>query len=114
MEIHELYSSRISLCANFLYIYSVNVYTTTPSGLPLDRLYKLRLSPQKTRIMDRRTLAMQYFPDRDPVEAVRSLRRMIANCPQLVAALDALGEHWKKKQLTVRQVRLIKDYLGDP
>ena len=31
--------------------------------------------------MDRRTLAMQYFPDRDPVEAVRSLRRMIANCP---------------------------------
>ena len=50
---------------------------------------------------------MQYFPDRDPVEAVRSLRRMIANCPQLVAALDALGEHWKKKQL-------IKDYLGDP
>ena len=28
MEIHELYSSRISLCANFLYIYSVNVYTT--------------------------------------------------------------------------------------
>ena len=64
--------------------------------------------------MDRRTLAMQYFPDRDPVEAVRSLRRMIVNCPQLVAALDALGEHWKKKQLTVRQVRLIKDYLGDP
>ena len=57
---------------------------------------------------------MQYFPDRDPVEAVRSLRRMIANCPQRGAALDALGEHWKKKQLTVRQVRLIKDYLGDP
>ena len=30
MEIHELYSSRISLCVNFLYIYSVNVYTTPP------------------------------------------------------------------------------------
>ena len=113
MEIHELYSSRISLCANFLYIYSVNVYTTPLLTTSRETLYTTFI-PQKTGIMDRRTLAMQYFPDRDPVEAVRSLRRMIANCPQLVAALDALGEHWKKKQLTVRQVRLIKDYLGDP
>ena len=47
-------------------------------------------------MMDRRTLAMQYFPDRDPVEAVRSPSRMIAHCPLLVAALNALGEYRKK------------------
>ena len=40
--------------------------------------------------MNRRSLALQYFPDRSPVEAVRSLRRMIAGCPQLVAALNDL------------------------
>ena len=65
--------------------------------------------------MNRRSLALQYFPDRSPVEAVRSLRRMIAGCPQLVAALNDLGIPCKKKKdLTLRQVRIIKEYLGDP
>ena len=65
--------------------------------------------------MTRRSLALQYFPDRSPVEAVRSLRRMIAGCPQLVAALNDLGiDYKKKKNLTVRQARLIMEYLGDP
>ena len=65
--------------------------------------------------MNRRSLALQYFPDRSPVEAVRSLRRMIAGCPQLVAALNDLGiDYKKKKNLTVRQARLIMEYLGDP
>lgn len=65
--------------------------------------------------MKRRDLATLYFPDKSPIEAVRSLRRWIANCPDLVAALNALGvESKKKKDLTVRQVRLIIEYLGDP
>ena len=65
--------------------------------------------------MNRRSLALQYFPDRSPVEAVRSLRRMIAGCPQLVAALNDLGiDYKKKKNLTVRQACLIMEYPGDP
>ena len=39
----------------------------------------------------------------------------IAGCPQLVAALNDLGiDYKKKKNLTVRQARLIMEYLGDP
>ena len=76
----------------------------------------IHVPPQKEwSNMNRRSLALQYFPDRSPVEAVRSLRRMIAGCPQLVAALNDLGiDYKKKKNLTVRQARLIMEYLGDP
>ena len=39
----------------------------------------------------------------------------IAGCPQLVAALNDLGiDYKKKKNLTVRQARLIMEYLGAP
>ena len=56
-----------------------------------------------------------YFPDRKPVEAVRSLRRWIDNCPDLVAALRELNIDYKnKRDLTIRQVRLIMYFLGDP
>ena len=65
--------------------------------------------------MKRRSLALQYFPDRKPVEAVRSLRRWIDNCPDLVSALRELNIDYKnKRDLTIRQVRLIMYYLGDP
>ena len=65
--------------------------------------------------MKRRSLALQYFPDRKPVEAVRSLRRWIDNCPDLVAALRELNiDYNNKRDLTIRQVRLIMYYLGDP
>ena len=65
--------------------------------------------------MKRRSLALQYFPDRKPVEALRSLRRWIDNCPDLVAALRELNIDYKnKRDLTIRQVRLIMYYLGDP
>ena len=76
----------------------------------------IHVPPQKEwSNMNRRSLALQYFPDRSPVEAVRSLRRMIAGCPQLVAALNDLGiDYKKKKNLTVRQARLIMEYPGDP
>lgn len=65
--------------------------------------------------MKRRDLAMMYFPDKSPVEAVRALRRWIDNCPALVASLDDISPSHKKKQiLTARQVRIIMEYLGDP
>ena len=65
--------------------------------------------------MKRRSLALQYFPDRKPVEAVRSLRRWIDNWPDLVTALRELNIDYKnKRDLTIRQVRLIMYYLGDP
>ena len=65
--------------------------------------------------MKRRDLATQYLPDRKPREAVRSLLGWIKNCSDLVSALDELGMPYRKmRELSVRQVRLIKEYLGDP
>ena len=56
-----------------------------------------------------------YFPDRKPREAVRSLLGWIKKCPDLVSALDELGMPYRKmRELSVKQVRLIKEYLGDP
>ena len=65
--------------------------------------------------MTRRALASMFFPDKSPIEAVRSLRTWIVNCPDLVAALEEIGLPYKKtKTLTARQVRLIMHYIGDP
>lgn len=65
--------------------------------------------------MKRRDLATQYFPDKEPREAVRSLLGWIKNCPDLVLALNDLHiPYLYKKEFTVRQVRLIMEYLGDP
>ena len=65
--------------------------------------------------MKRRDLAKLYFPDMSDVEAVRSLRRWIEGCPQLMSALDELSMPYKKcRILSARQVRIIMEYLGDP
>ena len=65
--------------------------------------------------MTRRELALLYFPDKTPIEAVRSLRRWIEGCPQLMSALDELSMPYKKcRILSARQVRIIMEYLGDP
>ncbi|WP_172409884.1 DUF4248 domain-containing protein [Prevotella sp. P2-180] len=65
--------------------------------------------------MKRRDLAKMYCPEKSDVEAVRSLRMWIVHCPDLVAALEEIGQPYKKtKTLTARQVRLIMHYLGDP
>lgn len=65
--------------------------------------------------MKRRDLALQYFPDKEPKEAVRSLHRWIINCPDLVHALAAADRQFqRRRELTVRQVRTILFYLGDP
>ena len=65
--------------------------------------------------MTRRELALLYFPDKTPIEAVRSLRRWIEGCPQLMSALDELSMPYKKcRILSARQVRIIMEYLGAP
>ena len=65
--------------------------------------------------MQRRDLALQYFPGKEPREAVRSLLGWIKNCRELVVALDDRHiPYLYKKELTARQVRLIMEYLGDP
>ena len=65
--------------------------------------------------MKRRDLAKLYFPERSDKGAVRTLHNWIKNCRGLEAALQALGlPYFYTKNLTVGQVRLIMQYLGDP
>ncbi len=63
----------------------------------------------------RRALAAAYFPDTDPVEAVRRLRRWIRRCRPLYRQLTQENASFDGRQLfTVREVRLIMEYLGEP
>ena len=65
--------------------------------------------------MKRRDLAIMYFPNSKPRIAVKALLRWIDNCNDLVEALDGLNVPYRHKQhLTVRQVRLIMEYLEEP
>lgn len=65
--------------------------------------------------MKRTDLAMEYFPDLQPRAAVRKLHSWIVNCPDLVAELTARNrKFFRCRDLTVRQVLLIKHYLGEP
>lgn len=63
----------------------------------------------------RRLLAKMYFPKKSDENAVRSLRRWIRNCKELDRALNrGCGAFNGRKELTVREVKLIFDYLGEP
>ncbi|MDO4165163.1 MAG: DUF4248 domain-containing protein [Bacteroides sp.] len=63
----------------------------------------------------RRTLAILYFPDATPSQAVRRLTRWIKHCKPLYEQLTANGHTFDKRQnLTIREVRLIMEYLGEP
>ena len=65
--------------------------------------------------MKRRDLALLYFPNSKPRIAVKALLRWIDNCPDLLEALEELNVPLRHKQnLTVTQVRLIMEYLGEP
>ena len=61
-------------------------------------------------------IAREYFPHASTNEnAVRNLRRAIRRCPDLDRALSKGSQnYWYSKTLTVRQVRLIYEYLGEP
>ena len=60
----------------------------------------------------RRILAKMYFPDCEPQNAVR---RLIKRCVELYELLTAKGKRFDNKQiLTIREVKLIEEYLGEP
>ncbi len=67
------------------------------------------------RIGTRRALAAAYFPDTDPESAVRRLGHWIRRCRPLYRQLTKDGTPFDKRRLlTVREVRLIIKYLGEP
>ena len=70
----------------------------------------MRLNTSYTR----RSLAMLYFPDCEPRNAVRRLTGMIKRCTDLYEQLTRCSSFDKRQNLTIRETRLIVDYLGLP
>ena len=69
----------------------------------------------KTITYTRRSLACQYFPDAEPEQAVRRLTSWIRRCRPLYAELTRDGTPFdKRRYLTVREARLIMEYLVEP
>lgn len=63
----------------------------------------------------RRILAMMYFSDCEPANAVRRLTSEIKRCVELYELLTTKGKRFDKKQiLTIREVKLIEEFLGEP
>ncbi len=63
----------------------------------------------------RRALAAAYFPDADAESAVRRLGHWIKRCRPLYKLLTEEGTPFDKRRLlTVREVKLIMKYLGEP
>ena len=66
-------------------------------------------------IYTRRILAMMYFPDCKPTNAVRRLTSEIKRCVELYELLTTKGKRFDKKQiLTIREVKIIEEFLGEP
>ncbi len=68
----------------------------------------MRLNSSYTR----RSLAMLYFPDCEPRNAVRRLTGIIMRCTDLYEQLTRYSSFDKRQNLTIRETRLIVDYLG--
>lgn len=66
------------------------------------------------RFYSKKELALLYFPDSEPRIASAHLRRWIAYCKPLRAALRQAHYDPKAKYLTPKQVKLIVEYLGEP
>ncbi len=63
----------------------------------------------------RRSLAQMYFPELEGEQAVRRLTGWIKKCKPLCDELTKDGKSFHKRQfLTIREVRLIMEYLGEP
>ena len=69
---------------------------------------------QLLEIMKRRDLALQYFPHLTPKAAVRKLTMWINGCKELKAELDKRRDIARIQDFTVREVKLIKQYLDEP
>ena len=63
----------------------------------------------------RRSLALMYFPDTNPRQAVRRLNEWIKRCRPLHEQLTHDGRKFEKRRnLTIREAMLIFKYLGEP
>lgn len=63
----------------------------------------------------RRSLALMYFPYSAPRQAVRRLTEWIKRCRPLHERLTEDGRLFDhRRNLTIREVRLIFEYLGEP
>ena len=69
---------------------------------------------QLLETMKRRELAQQYFPHLTPKAAVRKLTMWINGCKELKAELCTRRDIARIQDFTVREVKLIKQYLDDP
>ena len=69
---------------------------------------------QLLETMKRRELAQQYFPHLTPKAAVRKLTMWIDGCKELKAELDKRRDIARIQDFTVREVKLIKQYLDEP
>ena len=68
----------------------------------------MRLNSSYTR----RSLAMLYFPDCEPRNAVRRLTGRIERCTDLYEQQTRCSSFNKRQNLTIRETHLIVDYLG--
>ena len=64
--------------------------------------------------LSKQELALLYNPKCSPRSAVGTLRRWIARCAPLRKELLKTGYSKKQHILSVQQVRLIMEYLGEP
>ena len=66
------------------------------------------------KIYTKRELAMLYFPKLPPKTATNKLARWIRNSEELSRLLAEAGYNPANKFFTVRQLRIIYDFLGEP
>ena len=64
--------------------------------------------------LSKQELALLYNPKCSPRSAVGTLRRWIARCAPLRKELLKTGYSKKQHILSVQQVKLIMEYLGEP
>ena len=68
----------------------------------------------KIRSYTKKELALLYFPDSTPQQAVRHLMQWIRRCDDLWKPLNESGYRKTDKSFTPRQVKAITDNLGEP
>ena len=93
-------------------VYLCNINQLTDKHVELYNIIRyMKLKATYTR----RILAMMYFPDCEPQNAVRRLTSEIKRCVELYELLTAKGKRFDNKQiLTIREVKLIEEHLGEP
>ena len=95
---------------------SLRIYPTHPyTPAPFSFILHFSTHNSQLSTFTRRSLACQYFPDAEPEQAVRRLTSWIRRCRPLYAELTRGGTPFdKRRNLTVREARLIMEYLGEP